>query len=243
VTPAHWSGLPAAKIGIAVVVAAGLVVFGLALPWSPRSPALALVTTTDRSSAATFNWTSGPHGGPDYVFPPVSVVSDFAAVGSAVSSSLNLTATGYVDPYSPDGGVGGFEVNITGALVPSLRPDSLRFVMVEWANSTIRSGIILFPVGGSNRNLSNLDAAWSGQQDTQTGGPGSVSFQIGLENETNGSLPVGSASYGFFWSLAAQVEFIPLTSGETTFSFFAILQGLSPTVYCAVTIQLAEFLR
>jgi hypothetical protein len=234
------------KVVITVLIAVALVALGLSLPWTTGGRALPPITTDNRSLSANFNWTSHWDSAPDYTFAPESVTSDFTAVGSSVASFLNLNATGWIDGGFGGGWIGGFSVSITGAVVPGLDPTGVRFVLVESPNSTLQVPVVIWPGSGPQENISNIDTAWTAQGNngstTQTGGAGSAALQVDLENQTLGPTSQGSPSYHFEMSLGPQLELGTFQDGQTTLSLFAILQGLSQLVYCAMTIQVQQIL-
>jgi hypothetical protein len=238
---------PWVKATVATVVVVALVALGVFIPWGSASRVMPALAVDNQSLSANFNFSSASWGAPNYDFGAEALSSDFSEIGSGVNSSLTLNATGFAGGFATIGFDEGFAVNITGSVDPNLDPSAVRFVLTESVNSTIHTDLIILPNNGYASNVSDIDTAWEAQGNngstTQTVGPGSVALVVDLENQTQGDPSDLTASYHFAFTLLAEGQFVPDESGQTTYSLFAILQGLSQLVYCAMTIQVDEFLR
>lgn len=227
---------------VACVIAVGaLVTLGWLLPWAPPSSALPTVSAENHTVSMNYQWVRFPDRNTSLDLPSLSVTTFLSAPGSAVSSHLTLTEEGGAEG-DPNGYLGGFSVSISGSLVPTLGATSVRFVLMEWENSTLRPTLLILP-DGPGVNLSNVAGAWVNQGfTTQSGGPGGVALQVALANESAPSLDPGTASYRFTLSLFAETMYSG-GLGQITFSLFAILEGFNDLVYAGITVHIATVLE
>ncbi len=226
----------AVRVAATCTAAVLLVLLGLALPWPHSSAAVESVSVQPATPSVRYNWTSYSASSPSYLFPNSTATTIFAPTGTTGNSSLTLVVGAWLDSSNSWGIIGGLDLLVSGSIDSNLRPSSASLVLVPWSNNTLVVYPIAFPLP-TWQNTSNVYSAWSNQDAAH--GPWVVSLDVNLENVTDRGASGGT--YNFSFGLMAQLEFrLSQSSKEMTFTAYAILQDLSPEVYAAQTITLAD---